>query len=65
VEPIVCPIEVRRIVHEFAGEPFDVTMAVYALDEVVLEKLRAFLQTAVNLDRRDWKNRARDLYDLW
>jgi Nucleotidyl transferase AbiEii toxin, Type IV TA system len=23
------------------------------------------LQTAVNLDRRDWTNRARDLYDLW
>jgi len=38
---------------------------VYALDEVVVEKLRAFLQTAVNLDRRDWTNRARDLYDLW
>lgn len=64
-EPIVCPIEVRPIVHEFAGEPFDVAVPVYALDEVVLEKLRAFLQTAITLDRRDWTNRARDLYDLW
>jgi uncharacterized protein len=65
VEPIVFPVETRTVVHEFDGEPFDLTMPVYALDEVVLEKLRAFLQTAANLDRRDWTNRARDLYDLW
>jgi uncharacterized protein len=65
VEPIVFPVEDRPVVHEFADEPFDVSVPVYALNEVVVEKLRAFLQTAVNLDRRDWTNRARDLYDLW
>jgi hypothetical protein len=51
--------------HPFLEEPLDAAIPVYSLDEVVLEKLRAFLQTAVNLDRRDWTNRARDLYDLW
>jgi predicted nucleotidyltransferase component of viral defense system len=65
VEPVLCPIEVRSVVHEFVGEPLDVTMSVYALNEVVLEKLRAFLQTSISLERRDWTNRARDLYDLW
>lgn len=65
VEPIVRPIETRSLLHQFADEPLDVVIPVYSLDEVVLEKLRAFLQTAVNLDRRDWANRARDLYDLW
>ena len=65
VEPIVRPVEIRPITHEFDDEPLDVVLPVYALDEVVLEKLRAFLQAAVNLNRRDWANRARDLYDLW
>jgi predicted nucleotidyltransferase component of viral defense system len=64
-EPIVCPVGIRPVVHEFADEPFDVDVPVYALDEVVLEKLRAFLQTRANLGRRQWTNRARDLYDLW
>src|ERR1041385_182149 len=65
VEPIVRPIEPRRVVHEFADEPLDITIPVYALDQVALEKLRALLQTAANLGRRSWTNRARDLYDLW
>lgn len=65
VEPIVRPIETRPLLHAFSDEPLDVALSVYALDEVALEKLRAFLQTAVNLGRRDWTNRARDLYDLW
>jgi hypothetical protein len=54
VEPIFFPVEDRPVVHEFADESFDLSVPVYALDEVVVEKLRAFLQTAVNLDRRDW-----------
>jgi predicted nucleotidyltransferase component of viral defense system len=65
VEPIFWAIEVRPVMHDFPEEPFDAAIPVYALEEVVLEKLRAFLQTAINLDRRDWTNRARDLYDLW
>ncbi len=65
VEPIVRPIKLRSIMHQFSDEPFDAAISVYSLDEVVLEKLRAFLQTAVNLDRRNWTNRARELYDLW
>lgn len=64
-EPIIQPIESRSILHQFSDESLDVTLPVYSLDEVVLEKLRAFLQTAANLERRDWTNRARDLYDLW
>lgn len=65
VEPILHPIEARPVMHDFPEEPFEAAVPVYALEEVALEKLRAFLQTAVNLDRRDWTNRARDLYDLW
>lgn len=64
-EPIVRPVERCALLHQFAGEQLAVEISVYSLDEIVLEKLRAFLQTAANLERRDWTNRARDLYDLW
>jgi uncharacterized protein len=65
MEPILHPIEARPVMHDFPEEPFDAAIPVYALEEVVLEKLRAFLQAADKLDQRDWTNRARDLYDLW
>lgn len=65
VEPVVMLPEHRQLIHGFEGETLDVGLPTYSLDEVVLEKLRAFLQTAANLERRSWTNRSRDLYDLW
>lgn len=64
-EPIVTPTETCGLMHAFEGETLNVELPTYSLTEVVLEKLRAFLQTAANMDRRNWTNRSRDLYDLW
>lgn len=56
----------RRLIHEFDGEPLDVAMSVYRLEEIAAEKLRAFLQSRQHLQDRGWlRNRPRDLYDLW
>jgi hypothetical protein len=39
---------------------------VYALEEIVAEKLRAILQHVERLEERGWsRSRARDYYDLW
>ena len=39
---------------------------VYALEEIVAEKLRAILQHFEKLEVRGWsRSRARDYYDLW
>jgi predicted nucleotidyltransferase component of viral defense system len=55
----------RRVLHEY-GEPLEAEMEVYALEEVVAEKLRAILQHVVKLEERGWsRSRARDYYDLW
>ncbi|MGH7686043.1 MAG: nucleotidyl transferase AbiEii/AbiGii toxin family protein [Candidatus Dormibacteria bacterium] len=64
-EPIVRPIADRGILHAFDGEGFDARIATYSLDEIVLEKLRAFLQVRAALRSRAWTNRARDLFDLY
>ncbi len=64
-EPIFRPVESRRVIHEY-GEPFDMHIPVYALEEVVAEKLRAILQQAALVKVRGWaRSRARDYYDLW
>ena len=64
-EPIFRPIERRRVIHEY-GEPFEIDVPVYALEEVVAEKLRAILQQAALVKARGWgRSRARDYYDLW
>jgi predicted nucleotidyltransferase component of viral defense system len=63
-EPIVRPIEARRVLHAFEGEELQVTVPVYSLDEIILEKLRAFLQVRRSLETRSWTNRSRDLYDV-
>ena len=40
-------------------------MAVYRLEEIAAEKLRAFLRSRQHLQDRGWlRNRRRDLYDL-
>lgn len=64
-EPILKPAEQRSVIHEY-GEPLDVTVPVYALEEIVAEKLRAILQHVQKLHERGWsRSRARDYYDLW
>ncbi len=57
---------VQRSVHHDYGEPLDVQVKVYSLEEIVTEKLRALLQHLRLLERRGWvRSRARDYYDLW
>lgn len=64
-EPILIPANKRAVIHEY-GEPLETTMNVYALEEIVAEKLRAILQHAEKLEHRGWsRSRARDYYDLW
>jgi hypothetical protein len=64
-EQVLIPPRQRPVVHEY-GEPLDVTLSVYALEEIVAEKLRAILQHAEKLENRGWsRSRARDYYDLW
>ena len=64
-EKLFKPIRTRRVIHEY-GEPFDAEVSVYALEEIVAEKLRAILQHIEKLEERGWsRSRARDYYDLW
>lgn len=64
-EPVLWPTMRRRIIHDF-GEVLDAEVQVYALEEVVAEKLRAILQQIDLLERRGWsRSRGRDYYDLW
>jgi predicted nucleotidyltransferase component of viral defense system len=65
-EPILLPVEKRPILHDF-GEEFSVTVDVYALAEIVAEKLRALLQSQGHLAERGWgaSRVCRDYYDLW
>lgn len=64
-ERVLEPARRRRIIHEY-GEPLEAEIRVYALEEVVAEKLRAILQHAKRLEERGWsRSRARDYYDLW
>jgi predicted nucleotidyltransferase component of viral defense system len=64
-EPILRPVSRRKILHEY-GEPITAEIQVYALEEMVAEKLRAILQQRKQLEERGWsRSRARDYYDLW
>lgn len=55
----------RDVIHGY-GESLDIQVQVYALEEIVAEKLRAILQHAQALENRGWvRSRARDYYDLW
>jgi predicted nucleotidyltransferase component of viral defense system len=64
-EKIIKPVAKRKIIHEY-GEPLDADVQVYALEEIMAEKLRAILQHAEKLKERGWsRSRARDYYDLW
>lgn len=64
-EEILKPAPTRGIIHEY-GEPLESAVRVYALEEIVAEKLRGILQHAKKLEERGWsRSRARDYYDLW
>ena len=64
-ERILAPAPNRAVIHEY-GEPLDARVRVYALEEIVAEKLRAILQHVEKLEERGWsRSRARDYYDLW
>ena len=64
-ESILRPPENRRVIHAY-GEPLNVRIPVYSLEEIVAEKLRALLQQAALFKARGWsRSRARDYYDLW
>jgi uncharacterized protein len=64
-EKVLKPAQGRKIIHEY-GEPLDIEVRVYALEEIVAEKLRAILQHIEKLEDRGWsRSRARDYYDLW
>ena len=64
-EEVLMPVTERKIIHEY-GEPLRAAVRVYALEEIVAEKLRAILQHVERLAERGWsRSRARDYYDLW
>jgi len=64
-EKVIKPTPRRAILHGY-DEKIDTHVRVYALEEIVAEKLRAILQHAEKLEERGWsRSRARDYYDLW
>lgn len=63
-EPILLPLLRLNLIHLFQDEELEAEVFCYSLEEIAMEKLRAFLQARQYLERREWLNRARDLYDL-
>lgn len=64
-EPIVLPVYPRKLLHGY-DEEFDVDVRCYCLEEIVIEKMRALLQSRKRLMQRGWDPRvARDYYDIW
>jgi len=64
-EPILLHTVTKSILHGYS-ETMDQMIAVYALEEIIAEKIRAILQYAKKLHERGWgRSRARDYYDLW
>lgn len=64
-EDVLKPVNKRPVIHEY-GESLNAQVYVYALEEIVAEKLRAILQNIKILQERGWsRSRAKDFYDLW
>lgn len=64
-EPVLLPPARRPILHGYA-EDLRETVLVYAIEEVLAEKLRALLQNEERRETRRWiRPRGRDIYDLW
>jgi len=70
-EPVLLPVDERRVLHSFPEEDFDATVRCYALEEIAVEKVRAGLQVRDRLNRFEeqgrtgYAHRVRDVYDLW
>ncbi len=55
----------KPILHDY-GEPIHQEVMIYALEEIILEKLRAILQCTKKIHEGDiFRSRSRDYYDLW
>jgi predicted nucleotidyltransferase component of viral defense system len=64
-EILLFPPQSKALIHDY-GEPLEVNIISYSLEEIILEKLRAILQHTKKIHERDWnRSRARDYYDLW
>ena len=64
-ERVLKPTQKRTLIYDY-GEPFDVALQVYGLEELVAEKMRAMLRHTELLRARGWsRSTARDHYDLW
>lgn len=65
-EPVLLPPAQRPLLHGF-DEELNAILQVYALAEIVAEKLRALLQSRLRLQERGWgaSRVCRDYYDLW
>lgn len=64
-EPVKIEPAKKRIIHGY-GEIISQEIAVYSLEEIMAEKMRAVLQHLQKLKQRGWsRSRARDYYDLW
>ena len=64
-EKVLRPPCRRAAIHDY-GEPIEVELQVYTLEEIIAEKLRAILQHQEKLEERGWaRSRARDYYDIW
>ena len=53
-EKILLPLSVRRIIHPYS-DTLEAEIRVYALEEILAEKIRSLFQ----------RTRPRDLYDVW
>lgn len=64
-EPVILPAPRRPLLHSY-DDGLRAELLVYALEEIVAEKLRALLQSEARRLKRGWtRPRARDFYDLW
>jgi predicted nucleotidyltransferase component of viral defense system len=64
-EPVILPAPRRPLLHNY-DDGLQAQVLVYALEEIVAEKLRALLQSEALRVKRGWtRSRARDFYDLW
>jgi predicted nucleotidyltransferase component of viral defense system len=64
-EEVLKPVQEMPIIHGY-DEPLEAIIQVYALEEIIAEKLRSILQHRKRLEERGWgRSRARDYYDLW
>ncbi|MBV6396042.1 MAG: hypothetical protein HFACDABA_01630 [Anaerolineales bacterium] len=65
-EPILLPPATHPLIHDYE-ETLTVNASIYALEEIVAEKLRALLQSRSRLKSRGWgaSRVCRDYYDLW